>query len=114
MSSTGTEYRFWHPGDWRPAHRIQRSVNGDLPGPMAFSADGKLLALTYTTRNVHLVSPGTGELLAELEPMPDNEIIALALSPDGSELGLTRVGAPPQLWHLGRIRKELAALGLDW
>ena len=114
MTSTGSEYRFWHCGDWRPAHRIQRSLNGDLPGPMAFSADGKLLALTDTTRNVHLVSPDTGDLLAELEPAPDNEIIALAFSPNGAELALTRVGAPPQVWHLARIRKELAGLGLDW
>jgi hypothetical protein len=81
---------------------------------MAFSADGKLLALADTTRNVHLISPDTGELLAELEPSPDNEIIALAFSPDTRELALTRVGAPPQIWHLGRLRKELASLGLDW
>jgi eukaryotic-like serine/threonine-protein kinase len=114
VSSTGGEYRFWHTGDWRPAHRIARSVNGDLPGPMAFSADGKLLAVANSTRNIHLVSPNTGELLAELAPLPDNEIVALALSADGSELALTRVGAPPELWHLGRIRKDLAALGLDW
>jgi hypothetical protein len=81
---------------------------------MAFSADGKLLAVANSTRNIHLVSPNTGELLAELAPLPDNEIVALALSADGSELALTRVGAPPELWHLGRIRKDLAALGLDW
>jgi WD40 repeat protein len=114
VTSTGAEYRFWHPGDWRPDHRVQRSLNGDLPGPMAFSADGKLLALADTTRNVHLIAPDTGELLAKLEPAPDNEIISLAFSPDTSELALTRVGAPPQIWHLGRLRKELVSLGLDW
>jgi WD40 repeat protein len=114
VSSTGAEYRFWHTGNWHPAHGIPRSLNGDLPGPMAFSADSKLLALANTTRNVNLVSPDDGKLLAELEPLPDNEIISLAFSPDGAELGLTRVGAPPQLWHLGQIRRDLRGMGLDW
>jgi eukaryotic-like serine/threonine-protein kinase len=114
VTSTGAEYRFWRTSDWRPAQAIARTVNGDLPGPMAFSQDGEVLALASTTRDVHLVSVDTGEVLAELQPTPDNEIIALAFNPDGSELALTRVSAPPQIWHLGRIRKELAALGLDW
>lgn len=114
VTSTGTEYGFWRTTDWRPARRIERKVNGDLPGPMAFSRDGRILALADSTRTVHLLSVATGQLLAELQPMPDNEIIALAFSADGSELALTRVGAPPQIWHLGRLRQDLAGLGLDW
>ncbi|HZR20420.1 MAG TPA: serine/threonine-protein kinase [Verrucomicrobiae bacterium] len=114
VTSTGAEYRFWRTGDWRPAYAIARTVNGDLPGPMAFSRDGKVLALASTTRDVHLISVDTGKVLAELQPAPDNEIIALAFNHDESELALTRVSAPPQIWHLARIRKELAALGLNW
>lgn len=114
VTSTGPEVRFWHCGDWTPGLRIARHVSGDLPSPLCFSNDGKLLALADTSSLVHLVSPQTGETLAQLEPFPRNEIIAMTFNPGASQLAINRVGAPTQIWNLRRIRQHLAQMRLDW
>jgi hypothetical protein len=61
-----------------------------------------------------LDEPATGALLAQLEPRPGNDLITLAFNSDASELAVTRVDAPPQVWHLRRIREQLAGMSLDW
>jgi WD40 repeat protein len=114
VTGTGSEYRFWRTTDWSPAHRIPRPGDDDLPGPMAFSNDGKLLALADTRGVVHLVAPETGATLAQIEPAPSGELICLAFNPDASLLGLTLAGAPPQVWNLRHIRQQLATMQLDW
>lgn len=114
VTGTGKEYRFWRAGSWEPAHAVARPPFDDFPGPMAFSSDGKVLAVAYTRGTVHLVSPDDGHLLARIEPVPDNEIVTMAFNSDTSELAFTRVGADPEVWHLQKIRRQLASLGLDW
>ncbi|MBU6401663.1 MAG: hypothetical protein KGS61_15205, partial [Verrucomicrobia bacterium] len=114
VTSTGSEYRFWRTADWTPAHRIRRPGNDDLPGPLTFSSDGRLLALAETRGVVHLVSPETGETLAQIEPAPAGELVSLAFNADASLLAMTLVGAPPQVWNLRYIRQQLAAMHLNW
>jgi WD40 repeat protein len=61
-----------------------------------------------------LVEPATGRELATLEDPNPQMISCLCFSPDGSHLA---VGCPThlvQLWDLRLIRKQLAAMGLDW
>jgi WD40 repeat protein len=114
VTGSGTDYCFWRVSDWSPVRRIARPGLDDFPGPMAFSADGKLLAIAYSRAIVRLVEPETGNLLAQLEPTPGNDLIALAFNSDASELAVTQVDAPPQIWHLRHIREQLAAMSLAW
>lgn len=114
VSGTAAEYRFWRLGDWTPAHRVGRVGVERRPGTMAFSHDGKLLALTHNRSVVHLVSPETGATLAQIDPSSDDETLALAFNGDASELALARMRSCPQIWHLTAIRKQLTLSGLDW
>jgi WD40 repeat protein len=114
VTGTGAEYIFWRTADWRQDHRMARPENEGLPGPMCFSSDGKILALAYNRSTVRLISPETGATLAEIDPVPERQLIALAFSADATELAITRTAAPPQIWHLSRIRRRLAEMKLDW
>ncbi len=113
VTSTSVDFSFWRISDWTLDHKIMRPPWG-LPGPLCFSDDGKVLAVAYTRGVVRLISPDTGQTIAQLEPAPDNEVVALALTADLSELAATRFGEPPQVWRLDKIRQDLAAMKLDW
>lgn len=113
VTSTADKIGFWRTSDWQLDHDLARPP-WSLASPLCFSRDSKMLALTYTRGIVRLISPDTGATLAQLEPTPDNEVIALALNGDNSELAMTRYGEPPEVWHLRKIQGELAAMGLNW
>jgi WD40 repeat protein len=114
VTGTGAEYIFWRTTDWRKDHLLPRPENEGLPGPMCFSRDGKLLALACDRNTVRLISPETAVTLADIEPVPERPLIALAFNPDATELAITRTAAPPQIWHLSRIRRRLTEMNLDW
>jgi WD40 repeat protein len=114
VTGTGLEYCFWRTSDWALDHRILRPGHEGLSGQIVFSGDGKIVALSDTRSSLRLVSAQTGETLALIEPTPELEIDYLALNFDGSELAVSRLGVPPQVWHLNRIRQQLAAIKLDW
>jgi WD40 repeat protein len=114
VTATGGEYRFWRVWDWTPTRAIARPGDDDMPGVMAFTRDGKMLAVTDTRQTIHLLAPDTGEMLAQLEPLPESEIISMVFNSDGSKLAVSRVDLPPQIWNLKGLRQKLGALGLDW
>src|SRR5262249_55058213 len=53
------EYAFWDTTSWptQPDRKIPRVGTPGAPGPLAFSPDGRLLALARTAREVGLVDP---------------------------------------------------------
>jgi WD40 repeat protein len=107
------EYRSWEVGSWRPGRRIERAGEG-MAGPLAFSADGQLLALAATRFLVQLVDVSTGDRLASLQS-PDPILLTwLSFSPDGQQLAAAGQNHTFQLWNLGAIRRQLADMGLDW
>ncbi len=110
---TGTEYRRWRVGSWQPDLRIAREGAGTTPGPMAFTRDGTMMAIAHLRTVVRLVDPDTGRQLATLEPPEPRELRCLCFSSDGTHLAaVSKHGV--QLWDLERIRRGLAAMGLDW
>lgn len=113
LLGANTEYRLMETATWKQVRSFERQDAVVSNGHAAFSPDGNLLALHATDRILRLVNPHTGEELARLTS-PDNRVLeALSFSPDGRWLAAA-TEANVQLWDLLTLRRELAALGLDW
>jgi WD40 repeat protein len=83
-------------------------------GIMAFSADGSMLAVAHSTREVRLIDPATGFSLATLAAPNPQIVSCLAFSPDDSRLAVANEDHTVRLWDLRQIRRQLAELNLDW
>ena len=114
-TGTGPEYRLWSVGSWEAGLRIAGVETTDMPGPMAFSPDGQILAIVVSWPLVRLIDVASGLELATLE-MPDIDvrIWALSFSPDGTCLIAGSHSHRLHIWDLRLIRQRLAAMGLDW
>jgi WD40 repeat protein len=117
VTGVSREYRFWKVGSWQPGHRLPREATSGLPGPVAFTRDGKMAAIARSRRGVQLIDPSRGQELATLEAPVPQLVTALCFSPDGSRLAVARGGRGShviQLWDLHLIRQQLRAMRLDW
>ena len=83
-------------------------------GAAAFSPDGRVLAVVEEQESVRLFDLVEWKSLGLLRAPVAGSINALAFSPDGSQLAAACVRGRLRLWNLTAIRKELAALQLDW
>jgi WD40 repeat protein/tRNA A-37 threonylcarbamoyl transferase component Bud32 len=106
-------YRFWEVGTWAERRTLPRDTN-ELPGPIAFSPDGRLLALARSTYVAQLVDPATGDEIATLNAPEPKLISWFAFSPDGDRLAVATENYLVHLWDLRAIRRELEAINLDW
>jgi serine/threonine protein kinase/WD40 repeat protein/tetratricopeptide (TPR) repeat protein len=114
LAATGSGFRIWEPGTWRPVRQIPREQTGDLAAGAAFAPDGKVLAVAVSLTTVLLVDTETGQPLARLEG-PDADLIDLVgFTPDGGRLLVSRLEGIIRVWDLRRIREQLAGAGLDW
>jgi serine/threonine protein kinase/WD40 repeat protein/Tfp pilus assembly protein PilF len=108
------DYRFWKVDSWQAGPVFPREHAMEGPGPLAFSKDGRILAIAYSGQNVRLIDPDSGKELATLSA-PDPRIIwDLAFSQDGSLLAAATTNHVIQLWDLRKIRRHLATMGLAW
>jgi WD40 repeat protein len=111
---TETDYVGLEAGTWRRVWAIPRENGNGLPGVMAFSPDGRLLALAHSPLVVKLYRAETAGEVAAL-PAPDLHVLkALAFSPDGTRLIAGTEASRLFVWDLRAVRGELARLGLDW
>jgi WD40 repeat protein/serine/threonine protein kinase len=100
---------FWEVGTWEPGLHIP--CRGEC---LAFPPDGRLLAVCDSPYVVKLFDPTDGRQLAALEAPNLHPIVHLCFSPDGSQLAAACETHVVQVWDLRRIRRQLAAMGLDW
>src|SRR5262249_18900814 len=107
------EYVFWRVGSWESGLRIPRGAPVNI-GYFAFGRDGTCLAIVPHQYEVRLVDPITGQEFATLTAPEPQEIFALMFSPDGSQLAAGTSTNMIQLWDLRVLRRQLAALNLDW
>ena len=85
------------------------------PGGIAFSADGRLLAVVCGNGVVELVDLKVAVVIARLECPLRLNMPELALASDGTRILLPDCkGHILHLWDLRKVREELAAIGLDW
>lgn len=110
VTGAPAEYRFWKVGSWEMAHAIPRQYAGDMYGSMAFSPDGRTLALVRgRNSDLRLVEADTGREWATLEAGEPH-----CFSPRGNWLVTSEANGLLRLWDLRRIRQQLATLNLDW
>jgi hypothetical protein len=95
----------------RPGRRLERD-QAHLAGCMAFSSDGRLLAVAHSSRDVLIVDSATLALVATLKAPDAHLISCLAFSPQGRFLAVGTENHVIQLWDLVTIRRGLADLGL--
>jgi WD40 repeat protein len=110
--SAGDATTFWRTKDWSPGRRIPQGLEAPGRCHVAFSPDGRLAALGVFDQEIRLLVLETGE---ELATLPTSRLLtSLAFSPGGDRLVATCEAGYFQLWNLRQLRKELAALNLDW
>src|SRR5262249_35935929 len=109
----GDEYAFYDITTWKVARRIRRTAPG-YPGQVAFSADGKLMALAIEPAVVRLEELATGRVVATLEDPHGDRASWVGCSPGGAGLGVVAsYGKCAQVGGLGLPRERLREVGLD-
>ncbi len=89
----------------------RRQPGTPVSGSYAFyTPDGKGIWMVTHFRNAALLDRQT---LEPLLPLP-NDILPLAVSPDGRQLAVSVDGRRVRLWDMHLLRHELAKVGLDW
>jgi WD40 repeat protein len=112
--SRADEFSFWDVSTLREVRRMPREV-AQYPGHVAFSTDGKLMALEMAPGMIHLKSVATGRTIAKLEDPSRDQATWMAFSPDGKQLVVAaRFAFAIHVWDLGAIRAQLKPLELDW
>jgi serine/threonine protein kinase/WD40 repeat protein/Flp pilus assembly protein TadD len=114
VTGSVTSHEFWRVGTWEPERKLERAERNNVPGPLAFSPDGRLLAVAHSGRAIRLLEPETGRLVATLTAPAELLLADLRFSPDGGRLAAATEGHAVQLWDLRLIRQQLAEIGLDW
>jgi WD40 repeat protein len=109
--SQGDSTTVWSTTDWSLRRRIRHpSVTGHQP--LAFSPDGRLLAIAVAHSGIKLVRFETGE---ELATLPARRLMtSLRFSPAGDRLVVTHEPGHLRLRDLRRVRAHLACMKLDW
>jgi WD40 repeat protein len=107
-------YTAWRTDAWTKGWRVAKSPNALRFGPAAFSGDGRLLALSWTSYAVQLVDPDTGQELATLTAPEPHVITGLSFDAAGDVLAAVTQDHLVQVWDLRTLRRELAAQGLAW
>jgi WD40 repeat protein len=113
VTGSADEYDFWEVGSWKPVRTIPRERSGSY-GPMAFTADGRMLAIAPTNLLVRLIDTATGRDLADLTGPEQQPISSICFSPHGDRLVVASRGQLLKIWDLDPLRRELAKLALDW
>ena len=112
---TRTELVFFNIGSWDISHRTRWERHGVASNyriGLSFTTDGGLLAVSRPTYEIKLVDPATGRVLATL---PSDVPAANVCFPGGGDhLLCSGTDLTVQAWDLALVRKQLAAVGLDW
>jgi WD40 repeat protein len=114
VAGARTECCLWDVGSWTLRLRAARASLAAAMVKMAFSPDGRILALTPTPNSVRLLDLATDRELATLETPGLASISWLAFTPDGAQLVGSGGTHSIHVWDLRLLRQKLAAMDLDW
>src|SRR5262249_24545394 len=112
--SQGDEFRFWDVQTLRLIRRLPRDV-ALYPGQVAFSPDGRLMALEMAPAVIHLKEVATGRTVARLEDPDGDGATWQGFTPDGTRLVVAaKYASAIHVWDLRAIRTRLKEMNLDW
>ena len=101
-------------GSWNTAPSLPFDGPRPTLGAVAFSPDGRILAVVEDQGLVRLFDLVTWKTLGLLQPPMPGAINALAFSPDGTQLVAACMRGRLRMWDLRAVRQELVGLNLDW
>ncbi len=108
-------FTVWRVADWKPQHpRTEKSVAA-VPGPIAYSPDGRWLAILDTPCEIRMLDAATLAEVATFKLDSEQFIDSLIFDPQGTRL-IAGTIAPGSIhiWDLPVIERRLSELGLDW
>ena len=112
--SRGDAFSFWDVETLQPIRRLPRDV-AQFPGWVAFSPDGRLMALEMAPAVLHLKEVATGRTVAKLEDPHGDRATWQGFTPDGTQLVVVAGTASAiHVWDLRAIRTRLKDMNLDW
>jgi WD40 repeat protein len=114
LTGTDAEYRLWSAGDWQPDRAWPSELGGRTAGVIAYSPDGRFVALAHGANGVQLRDARDYAELVRLVPPMALSLEAIGWSPDSTRLYVQQAGHRICHWSLPELRGELAKLGLDW
>jgi len=108
------EFTFHDLNSLEVSRRMPREI-GLWPGHVAFTADGKLMALEMAPGLIHLKEKVSGRTVAKLEDPHGDHSTWMSFTPDGTQLVVSASNAGAiHRWDLRAIRARLKAMNLDW
>jgi tetratricopeptide (TPR) repeat protein len=112
--SRENELTFWDVETMHLIRRLARDV-AQFPGHVAFSPDGKLMAVEMVPAVIHLKEVATGRSVARLEDPHGDRASWQGFTPDGTRLVVVaKYARAIHLWDLRAIRTHLKEMNLDW
>jgi WD40 repeat protein len=112
VTGAQAEFRLCRVGSWRLDRTIARDSGDEMTELIAFTGDGRSMAITPSQRRARLVETATGRVLAKLAVPGPRQIRGLCFSPGDSQLAATTDERAVQVWDLRQIHRQLAAKGL--
>jgi WD40 repeat protein len=113
VTGAGNGYDFQSVRTGAIERRIARE-NNYFQAPLAFSQDGRLLAVAPDRTTIRVLNADSGEALFTLTP-PDPPMVSwLCFNHTGTHLAVAGENNLIQIWDLGIVQRHLAPLGLDW
>jgi WD40 repeat protein len=112
LAARGNGLQLWAVGSWQEGPFL-----GGIPdAAFAFSPVENVLAMETGHGTLRLVNPETGREYARLEEPDQVRSAWICFSPDGAQLLTAGAGSGAwiRVWDLRAIRRQLAAMGLDW
>jgi WD40 repeat protein len=112
--SRGAAFTFWDLETLQPILHLPRDVT-PYPGHVAFSPDGRLMALEMAPAILHLKEVATGRTVAKLEDPYGDRPYWQGFTPDGTQLVVvSKYASAIHVWDLRAIRARLKNMKLDW
>jgi len=105
---------FWDVSTLQQTRRLTRDI-AQFPSHVAFSADGRLMAVEMAPAVIHLKETATDRTVAQIEDPHGDRADWMGFTPDGTQLIVVANQAQViRIWDLRAIRTRLKTMNLDW
>jgi WD40 repeat protein len=114
ITGRAEEFAFWDVASRASTQRIPSEPGGALRD-VAFSPDGKLMALALSPSVVQLRETASGRIVAKLEDPHGDRITWMGFNADSTRfMTCSNFAKAIHDWDLRAIRARLKSMGLDW